>query len=259
MLPFHASLLLPSSLTQQEPDPRIRTYKVGQVGRAASIFGVREVVVYQDPALNDARFIETVLRYQECPPYLRKRLFKLAPELEFAGVLPPLNTPTHLVGREARVGDVREAVADRGGVLMGTSKPAKALRALPEGERIAVRVVADLGKEYAVVRHEDPAHHGGFAVRRAESLAKALEGYDTRIATSRAGEPASKAPVHKLRGRVALAFGPPDKSVEEVAEAEKAVVRWDFLLNAAPGQGTETIRTEEAVVLSLGALAARLS
>jgi methyltransferase len=259
VLPFHAALLLPSSLTQQEPDPRLRTYKVGQIGRAASIFGVREMVLYQEPTFNDARFIEAVLRYQECPPYLRKRLFKLAPELQHAGVLPPLNTPSHLVPREAKVGDVREAVADHAGVMMGTSKPGKALRALPEGERVTVRVVGDLGREYVVTKHDDPAYLGGFAVRRAESLAKALEGFDCRIAASRAGEPASKLPVHKLRGRVAIAFGPPELSVEEVAAAEKADARWDFLLNAAPGQGTETVRTEEAVLLSLGAIGSRLA
>jgi hypothetical protein len=143
--------------------------------------------------------------------------------------------------------------------MMGTSKPAKALRALPEGERITVRVVGDLGRDYVVAKHEDPAYYGGFAVRRADSLGKALEGFDARILTSRAGEPASKLPVHKLRGRVALAFGPPDLSVEEVAAAEKLEPRWDFALNAAPGQGTETVRTEEAVMLSLGAIAARLA
>jgi hypothetical protein len=251
------ALLIPSSLTSESPDPRIRTYKVGQVGRAASIFGAREVVVYAEPSFNDARFIETVLRYQECPPYLRKRLFKLAPELQYAGVLPPLNTAAHLAPKDAKVGDVREAVASKGSVEMGTSKPGKALRPLPEGERVAVRVVADLGKEYVVLKHDDPEHYGGFAVRRAESLAKALEGFDARICTSRAGEPASKLPDYRLRGRVALVFGPPELSVEEVAQREGAQVRWDFVLNAAPGQRTETVRTEEAVLLSLGGLAAR--
>ncbi|HEV8359089.1 MAG TPA: putative RNA uridine N3 methyltransferase [Candidatus Thermoplasmatota archaeon] len=259
MLAFHAALLLPSSLTQQEPDERIKTFKVGLIGRAASIFGVREIVIYQDPALNDARFLETVLRYQECPPYLRKRLFKLAPELRHAGVLPPLNTPAHLVDRVAKEGDVREAVVDKSGVFMGTSKPAKALRPLPEGERITVRVVGDLGRDYVVTRHEDPSHYAGYQVRRVDGgLAKALEGYDARIATARDGEPASKLPMHRLRGRVAIAFGPPDKSVAEALAAEQASVKWDFTLNAAPGQGTESIRSDEAVYLSLAAIAARL-
>lgn len=256
MLPFHAALLIPSSLTEQEPDPRVRTFKVGMVGRAAAMFGVREVVVYTEATYNDARFIETVLRYQECPPYLRKRLFKLAPELQYAGVLPPLNTPAHLVPREARVGDVREAVADRGVVQMGTTKPARAMRPLPDGERVSVRVAADLGREYAVVPNDDPAYHGGHAVRRADSLAQALQGYDTCVLTSKAGEPAAKAPVEKLRGRVAIAFGPPGLSVEEVLQREHAEVRWDLALNAVPGQGTETVRTEEAVLMSLAALAA---
>ena len=259
MLPFHAALLLPSSVTEQENDPRIRTFKVGLLGRAAALFGVREIVIYGEARFNDARFIETILRYQECPPYLRKRLFALAPELAHVGVLPPLNTPAHLVPRHAKVGEVREAVVDRGLVQMGTSKPGKALRPLPEGQRLSVRVVGELAREYVVVQHDDPAHVPGFAVRRTETLAGALQGFDTRIATSKAGEPASKAPVHKLRGKVALAFGPPALSLEEVVAAEKAEVRWDFVLNAVPGQGTETVRTEEAVYASLAALAARVA
>jgi hypothetical protein len=96
-------------------------------------------------------------------------------------------------------------------------------------------------------------------VRRADSLAQALEGYDARLLTSKAGEPASKLSPLKLRGRVALAFGPPSLSVEEVAQREGASVKWDFALNALPGQGTETVRTEEAVLLSLAALQARLA
>lgn len=259
MLPFHASLLLPSSLTEQEPDGRIKTYKVGQLGRAAAIFGVREIVIYQEPTLNDGRFLEAVLRYQECPPYLRKRLFPLAPELQHAGVLQPLNTPSHLAPREAKVGDVREGVADRGLVQMGTNKPGKALRALPEGERVSVRVVGELAREYAVVKHDDPGHFAGFRVRRAESLAQALEGADVRIAASRLGEPASKLPPERLRGRVAVAFGPPSLSVEEVAAQEGIEPRWTYKLNAAPEQGTETVRSEEAVLLCLAALAARVA
>lgn len=259
MLCFHAALLLPSSLTQQEPDARIKTFKVGQVGRAASIFGVREMVVYLEPTLNDARFIETVLRYQECPPYLRKRLFKLAPELQHAGVLPPLNTPSHTVGREAGVGEVREAVATRSGIEMGCDKPARSRKPLPEGQRVSVKVVAEAGGELVVEPYEGADYYPGFRVRRAESLAQALEGYDACIMASRWGEPAAKLPVEKLRGRVALAVGPPSLSVEEVLEREGAHVAWDFALNVAPGQATETVRTEEAVLLSLGALAARVA
>jgi hypothetical protein len=122
--------------------------------------------------------------------------------------------------------------------------------------------VGDLGRELVVAKHEPApgdAYYAGFAVRRADSLAQALEGHDLRIATSRAGEPAGKLPAHRLRGRVALAFGPPELSVEEVAEREGLGAKWDLALNAAPGQATETVRTEEAVFLSLAALAARLS
>ncbi|MHC1579550.1 MAG: putative RNA uridine N3 methyltransferase, partial [Candidatus Alkanophagales archaeon] len=89
------SILIPSSLTMDTADMKLKTYKVGQVARAASIFCVDEIVIYKDREYDDSRFIERVLRYAETPQYLRKRLFGLEPELRFAGVIPPLRTRHH--------------------------------------------------------------------------------------------------------------------------------------------------------------------
>ncbi|MGZ4892149.1 MAG: putative RNA uridine N3 methyltransferase, partial [Halobacteriota archaeon] len=67
-------LAVPSSLTIETADHKIKTYKVGQVARAAAIFGVQRVTIYRDAAYDDSRFIASILQYMEAPQYLRKLL-----------------------------------------------------------------------------------------------------------------------------------------------------------------------------------------
>src|SRR3989337_297573 len=79
---------------------------MGLVGRAAAIVRVYEVVVYRDDPKHsqDAELdlVATLLSYMETPQYLRKRLFKIEPRLQYAGILPPLRTPHHPVNRRAK-------------------------------------------------------------------------------------------------------------------------------------------------------------
>ena len=91
----YLSILIPSSLTSESKDPRIKTYKVGQIARLASIFRVDKIIIYKDPEYDDSKFIDLVLRYAETPQYLRKQLFPLRDELKYVGVIPPLRTPHH--------------------------------------------------------------------------------------------------------------------------------------------------------------------
>src|SRR3990170_101807 len=117
------SVAIPASFVSDIPHLREKTFRIGMVGRAASIFRVDEVIVYPDyPKLDqrrDTNLIATVLAYMETPQYLRKRLFRIQPELEYAGVLPPLRTPHHpLANRTAdlKIGEFRE------GAVIGYSK-----------------------------------------------------------------------------------------------------------------------------------------
>ena len=77
------SLLIPSSYTEESPDPRIKTYKVGQTARAAAIFRVDEIVIYRTSGPDDTKFISTILRYAETPQYLRKALFPMQDALRY--------------------------------------------------------------------------------------------------------------------------------------------------------------------------------
>lgn len=259
------ALLLPASLTEESPDPRIRTYKVGTVGRAAAVFGVDEVVLFPDPAsgLDAARFIGTVLSYQATAPYLRRHVFPKTPLLQYAGVLPPLNVPTHTVDSTPREGELREVLVEQSGRVR-TGADRKAVLEVPEegevapGTRLVARVeVVDREAVLLVPASlDDPAvrRASSFGVTRAGSLAEAAAGFDAAWGTSRHGTPvAARAPA--LRevlagdGRLAVAFGPPLRGLHEILEAEGSDPQEVLgeVLNTFPDQRTGSVRSEEAV------------
>ena len=90
------SIAIPSSVIAEAADLREKTRKIGYIGRAAAIFRVEEIVIYMDDNIHNLELVYNVLRYQETPPYLRKRLIPRIRELSEVGVLPPLKTPHHL-------------------------------------------------------------------------------------------------------------------------------------------------------------------
>src|SRR4030067_1507644 len=123
------TIAVPASVISDTPHLREKTGKIGLIGRAAAIFRVDEIVVCRDNPKTaqdtDLDLIATLLRYLETPQYLRKRLFRIEPRLQFAGVLPPLRTPHHPVSGKIgglRAGEYREGVVlseTREGLLGG--------------------------------------------------------------------------------------------------------------------------------------------
>lgn len=122
VLNHELSIAIPASIVSDIPHLREKTLKIGMVGRTAAIFGVEEVIVFPDtPKLNQRReigLIATVLSYMETPQYLRKRLFKIKPELRYAGVLPPLRTPHHPL--QNRMKDLEDGEYREGAVVSHT-------------------------------------------------------------------------------------------------------------------------------------------
>lgn len=109
------SIAVPGSILENAQSAELRTYLAGQVARAACVFCVDEVIVYDDigdkidtkkSKLEDADGgkiarkscvqLARILQYLECPQYLRKHFFPLHKDLEFAGLLNPLDAPHHL-------------------------------------------------------------------------------------------------------------------------------------------------------------------
>jgi len=272
------SIAIPASIASDVPHLREKTFRVGLIGRAAAIFRVDEIIIFPDlPDTDQSRDIElvtTILSYMETPQYLRKRLFKIRPELRYVGVLPPLRTPHHPLSdriENLKVGEHREGVVTslvKGGSLVdiGVERPLLVPNThLPINNRVTVRVT-ELGKHPKAVlaSREEIKNYWGYHMTVSDvPLGQLLKNrsFDLAIATSRYGSPLAEV-VDELRKRwrsshrMLVAFGAPTQGLYDIAEREHLNLSEvaHFVINTIPGQGTETVRTEEALYASLAAL-----
>ena len=272
------SIGIPASVISDTPHLREKTSKIGLVGRAAAIFRVDEIIIYPDnPKVNqtaDMDLIATLLAYMETPQYLRKRLFKLRPELQYAGILPPLRTPHHPLNRKMKnlkVGEYREGATlsrtkEETLIDIGVEQPALILNSqLLIGKRVTVKITkVEKRVEVEVAnRDEIPIYWGYRVVVEKNSFGKIVKskGFDLTVATSKRGVPFANAVEEiaekwKKANTILVAFGAPSQGLYEIVKNEgfnlDDVV--DFVVNTVPTQGTETIRTEEALIASLAIL-----
>jgi methyltransferase len=272
------SITIPASTISDTPHLREKTAKIGLIGRAAAIFRVNEIIVYPDNLKVDQRrdldYISLLLNYLETPQYLRKALFKLDPDLEFAGILPPLRTPHHPLSgktKHLQVGDYREGVVlseTKEGLVVdiGVQQPAVLRqKQFAMGERLTLQVI-NIGKQIEVqaANRDDVPQYWGYKVRvEKRSFGQLMfdRDFDLKIATAKIGDNfinvANKIG-EKWRSsqRVLVAFGAPSRGLHEIAEDEglKLGSITDFVVNTVPNQGTVTVRTEEALLASLAIL-----
>ena len=272
------AIAIPTSVISDTPHLREKTSKIGLIGRSAAVFRVDEIIVYPDNAgknkqKNEADFIELLLSYLETPQYLRKRFFKLDPQLQYAGILPPLRTPHHPLNRKAKnlkAGEYREGVTvskTKEGVLLdiGVERPAlirETQWAL--GKRLTLQIVkAGERIEAQTVTKDEVTSYWGYKVTvEKRSFGRLVENrkFDLTIATSKIGvkfvDVAEKM-AEKWRNSdcTLVAFGAPARGLHEIVEDEGFDLNdlADFVVNMVPEQGTETVRTEEALFASLAA------
>jgi predicted SPOUT superfamily RNA methylase MTH1 len=274
-------VLVPSSLVREAEDKREATRKLGYVARAAAVFRADRLVVFPDRD-GERRwgggFVETILRYAATPPHLKTEAWGRRDELEYAGVLPPLRVSSRTGSGPKRPGSIQEGIVTEVGpdgrvrVNCGLQHPISLLTPdglrVEEGERVAIRISSREPVRARIVDEPLP----GFEVRRAD-LPDVLARPDAgvRIATSVHGTELSVDRLAALVGRIGdgdltVAFGAPgrglpailDVAVEEIAagggESVDPDPGFDLWLNTIPRQGSETVRTEEAMFASLAPL-----
>ncbi len=272
------STAIPASIISDTPHLREKTSKVGLIGRTAAIFRVNEIIVYPDNPKADQRrdmeFIALLLNYLETPQYLRKSIFKLQPSLEFAGILPPLRTPHHPLSgktKHLKVGEYREGLVlseTKEGLLLdiGVQQPALLRqKQFATNERLTIQVVkvGELVEVQPTSLEEIPVDWG-YKVRVEKhsfgQIVKA-ESFDLRIATARIGDNfmdvADRIGEKWLSSAsILVAFGAPSRGLHEIVQDEglKLEELMDFVVNMVPGQGTVTVRAEEALLASLAVL-----
>jgi hypothetical protein len=271
------SVLVPSSLTREAEDKREATRKLGYVARAAVIFRVDRLVVFPDGEGETGRFgdgfVSTVLEYAATAPYLRKEVWDRRDELEYAGILPPLHVRLQTGSGSDGSGSLRQGIVTEVGpdgrvrVNCGMQHPIS----LPapsgeyeEGERVTIRVSSRRPVRAKIVDEAPP----GFDVER-ETIDDALTRADagTRIAASRHGEELTVERLDQLVEQtttdgMTVVFGAPERGLPEIldcqpgeeARSDEPTARFDLWLNTVPNQGSEVVRTEEALFATLAPL-----
>ncbi len=218
-----------------------------------------------------------ILQYLECPQYLRKHFFPIHRDLKFAGVLNPTDMPHHLRAfeeSEYREGVVSETPQSKRGnsfAYIGLKKECELDKSLTSGIRVTVKV-GEEGKKFfrgevvspSAPRSEDGLYWG-YNVRTAKNLSEVFtqspfqDGYDLTIGTSERGENIDSTSIDNKFKHLLIVFGGV-KGLEVALEAdpeldcEDPAPLFDLYLNTCPDQGSRTIRTEEAILVTLSAL-----
>ena len=213
------------------------------------------------------------------------------PDLRLAGALPSLDMPHHLRQNEwcqfregvTIAGEIRDqkAIAHRL-VKTGLANEVYAKADIPLNSRVTLkfpegtnansnRIVGEPVDHNAP--REEAGYYWGYQVRNASCISKVLtespyeEGYDLTFGTSERGVPIGQLISPSLPGgreiprfnHMLIVLGGVaglEVAVKADEELQKLDVKtpevlFDFWVNLVPGQGSRTIRTEEAVWLAL--------
>lgn len=222
----------------------------------------------------------------ETPQYLRKALFPIHSNLRFAGLLNPLDCPHHLRMDEDfpyREGITLDSKLDSKIPKDYTLVDAGLKRKIVVSHKIdpGIRVTLSMKKSYPykkkyinaeIVNSSTPretmGYYWGYNVRSANSLSAVFSespyenGYDLSIGTSERGiafdEIKDDFPgfshILIVFGGVAGLEAAVDADQNLDIGGDRAQELFDKWINVCPAQGSRTIRTEEALVITLAQL-----
>lgn len=277
-----------------------RVTYAGRIARALAIFSVDEVVVYDDSPVatrprateqtaytgdtDPCHFLNHIFSFLEAPPFMRKTLFPLHPNLRMTSLLATLDMPHHPHIKDQWI-PYREGVTIAGktstgkGTLVevGLEKPVEIEEDIPAKTRLTLKFPEDESQYPECVHPTLPRTEGGYywgyTVRKCSSLTNVFTespfegGYDLSIGTSERGTPASTAfpPSRRVHfNHLLLAFGGP-RGLEYAAMNDEELIKmgiqgsktrelFDQWVNVLPNQSSRSIATDEAVFIALTAL-----
>lgn len=269
-----------------------------RVARALAAFSIDELVIYDDsPAesrpkavdhdgytgdTDPGHYLFHLLSYMETPPFMRKALFPLHPNLRLQGLFPNLEMPhhphrdEHLPYMEGLTVAGKPAAGHETLVEIGLRQPVSIREAIPPKTRVTLRLAP---ASFAGAEAVDPAvprteagYYWGYQLRQCSSLSAVFtesayaDGYDVSIGTSERGMPTSQAfprattSTLDFQHLLVVLGGPRGLEYAAMNDADladvgigKANVRdaFDHWVNVLPGQGTRNIRTDEAIFMAL--------
>ncbi|XP_068562764.1 putative methyltransferase C9orf114 homolog [Cebidichthys violaceus] len=297
---YTVSVALPGSVLDNAQSTELRTYLAGQIARACVVFCVDEIIVFdeygEDVTSVEGEFkgvgkkghaciqLARILQYLECPQYLRKWFFPKHQDLQYAGLLNPLDSPHHM--RVDDESDYREGIVldrpikqGKGSLVnCGMRKDVRIDKQLQSGLRVTVKLNKTQNQESkmckgVVVAPHLPRTEGGvywgYSVRLASCLSAVFtespydEGYDLTIGTSERGGNMDQAALSPFN-HLLVVFGglqglEASVDTDQHLEVTDPSVLFDLYLNTCPGQGSRTIRTEEAILVSMAGLRQKIT
>uniref|UniRef100_A0A8C9ZCK4 28S rRNA (uridine-N(3))-methyltransferase n=1 Tax=Sander lucioperca TaxID=283035 RepID=A0A8C9ZCK4_SANLU len=300
---YTVSVALPGSVLDNAQSTELRTYLAGQIARACVVFCVDEIVVFDEQG-EDVKSVEgefkgvgkkghaciqlaRILQYLECPQYLRKWFFPKHKDLQYAGLLNPLDSPHHMRiddESEYREGIVLDRPIKQGkGSLVncGMRKDVRIDKQLQSGLRVTVKLsktqspgnqTSKICKGAVVAPHLPRTEAGlywGYSVRLASCLSAVFtespydEGYDLTIGTSERGSSVDQTTLSPFK-HLLVVFGglqglEASVDTDQNLEVTDPSVLFDLYLNTCPDQGSRTIRTEEAILVSMAGLRQKIT
>lgn len=258
------AVAFPDTVLEEHDSPREKTTKLGVIARVCAIYGVDSVIIFGDPkGRSESGRIKKVLEYLETPQYLRKRIYPLDEDLKFAGLLPPLRTPSHrpkTTMQEVRIGEVREGVANPDGTVdIGLERASLLREKVKANTRVTVKITSKNPLTAERVSRESIKEYWGYTVETKSLNDTLLDSrFPVKIATSRLGDPL-QSQLPRLReaigktSPVMFLFGSPSRGLFDLA-GPNLRERVDSVLNLFAEQHVQTVRTEEAVSAALALL-----
>lgn len=236
----------------------LRTFLIGQLARYLGMFRVTHVFVYydKDPYFDShalGRYIVKVLKYAVTPPWLKKLVFPIEDTDRYFGVLPPLQIESHISPGKtewAAVTHERILVSKRTNKRISLNRLSK----LGYGKKLPQLVPVRDGRPIPPEHLTREDYIGFWPMYFNKSLPHLLKMLKKRydpyiIGTSRKG----KKPENLNTDRdMCIVFGSHHRGIYDMPGFREEDC--DVIINVLENQGTKTIRTEEAVPLSLEAL-----
>ncbi len=268
-------VVVPCSILAVEQSLYEKTIILGFLARALAIFRVSEVLIFVDDECreSDLNVITDVMNYMLTPPHMRKKLISRKETLRYAGVLPPLNIPTHpssderpnaLPIREGIVVNVRGRyvkvdIGLRSNVVAEVPKDVAGEVELRVGGRVFVKMVEERSLRGVVVAERDIPWYLGFKVNvvyHVNSIIKMLKRPRVfGLMTTKYGDDVSKL---LSCGRdvecILVLFGNYRKDFNELVGRDASNILSSVVkanINTIPLQGVRTVRTVEAVYATL--------
>ena len=255
------SIAIPDSSLSDETTQLAKSKKISIIARACAFSNVNDIYIYRDKGNpGDSKLLVTLLKYLETPQFFRRYLYPKMDQLKYAGVLHPLQIPSHNTlsnSKQIKKDDIREGlvISNKGKKFLniGTNHFLNYFGKEKVGKRIIVQFKEGFPNlSFKEITKNHVKEYWGYSVKESGNLLSLLKTWKGEIIlTSRKGNEITKK--HFLRyskttNPVLVVFGSPERGLFDILGSQIKNLNNSQTLNFFPNQTTATIRLEESII-----------